>query len=71
MVDHAAEAALPFAIQMARRYGSKVFGVHVRPIDIFPGAPDRSWPVLAEETERPPKKMRGGWKRACEMFPTT
>jgi nucleotide-binding universal stress UspA family protein len=54
--SHAAEAALPFAIQMARRYGSKVFGVHVRPLDIFPGAPAESWPVLAEEAEKAAKE---------------
>ncbi len=48
----AADAALPFAIQIARRYGAKLHGVHVRPFDLYTGVPPASWPVLAEETEK-------------------
>ena len=48
----AADAALPFAIQIARRYGATLHGLHVRPFDVFPGAPTASWTVLAEEQER-------------------
>lgn len=52
----AADAALPFAIQMARRYGAKVHSVHVRPFDLYAGAPPASWPVLAEEAEKAVKE---------------
>lgn len=48
----AADAALPFAIQMARRYGAKLHGVYVRPFDLYAGVPPASWPALAEEAER-------------------
>ena len=41
----AADAALPFAIQMARRYGAKLHGVHVRPFDLYAGVPPASWPL--------------------------
>ena len=48
----AADAALPFAIHIARRYGAKLHGVHVRPFDLYAGVPPASWPVLAEEAEK-------------------
>ncbi len=44
----AANAALPFAIQIARRYGAKVYGVHVRPAELYGPAPPESWPLVAE-----------------------
>jgi nucleotide-binding universal stress UspA family protein len=52
----AADAALPFAIQMARRYGASVHGVHVRPFELYGGVPPASWPVLAEEAEKAAKE---------------
>ncbi|MDE3170273.1 MAG: universal stress protein [Acidobacteriota bacterium] len=46
-----AEAAAPFVSQLARRYGSKIFAVHVRPLQSYGMAPPESWAALKEAAE--------------------
>lgn len=46
-----AEAAAPYVSQLARRYGSKVFAVHVRPLQSYGIAPPESWAALKEAAE--------------------
>ncbi|MDE3110316.1 MAG: universal stress protein [Acidobacteriota bacterium] len=46
-----AEAAAPFVSQFARRYGSKIFAVHVRPLQSYGMAPPESWAALKEAAE--------------------
>jgi nucleotide-binding universal stress UspA family protein len=46
-----AEVAAPYAAELARRYGSKVFALHVRPLQSYGMAPPESWPALKEATE--------------------
>jgi nucleotide-binding universal stress UspA family protein len=48
----AADAAAPFAIQIARSYGAKVYGVHVNPFDNYTAAAPDAWAAMAEAAER-------------------
>ena len=52
----AAEAAMPFAIQVARRYGAKVYGVHVNSFDDYTGAAPNAWATMAEAAEKETKE---------------
>src|ERR1700745_129273 len=52
----AADAAAPFAIQIARRYGAKVYGVHVNPFDNYAVAAPEAWTAMAEAAERETKE---------------
>jgi nucleotide-binding universal stress UspA family protein len=36
----ASDAAAPIATQIARRYGAKIYGVHVNPADPYVAAPE-------------------------------
>lgn len=50
-----AAAALPYAAELARRYGAKLYALHVRTPVINPMTPPAGWPALeraAEEEER-------------------
>lgn len=48
----AANAALPYMIGIAHRFGSKVFAVHVRTPEVYGTALPESWPILAEAAEK-------------------
>jgi nucleotide-binding universal stress UspA family protein len=48
----AADAAAPFAIQIARSYGAKVYGVHVNPFDNYTAAAPEAWAAMAEAAEK-------------------
>lgn len=48
----ASAAALPYAIEIARRYGAKVYGVHVSKPRVYPLAPAATWVTLAEADEQ-------------------
>lgn len=49
-----AEKALPYAVQIARRFGSTVYAVHVIQPEVYPAEPPLGWPeiVRAEENLR-------------------
>ncbi|MGH9712190.1 MAG: universal stress protein [Candidatus Acidiferrales bacterium] len=47
-----AEAAAPFAVEIARRYGAKVFAVHVRAPQVTGLVPPESWQVVREAAEK-------------------
>jgi nucleotide-binding universal stress UspA family protein len=47
-----AEAAAPFAVELARRYGSKVLAVHVRAPQVYGLAPPESWPALKDAADK-------------------
>ena len=61
----AADAAAPIAIQVARRYGAKVYGVHVNRCDDYTGAVPDAWAAMAEAAEKETKKDAG---RLNEQF---
>lgn len=46
-----AESAAPFVRALARRYGAKVFAMHVRGPEVFGMAPPESWPALQEAAQ--------------------
>ena len=48
----AADAAVPFAIQIPRSYGAKVYGVHVNPFDNYTAAAPEAWAATAEAAEK-------------------
>jgi nucleotide-binding universal stress UspA family protein len=47
----AANAAAPFAIQIAQRYGAKLYGVHINPFDDYTAAAPEAWASMAEAAE--------------------
>ena len=52
----AADAATPFAVQIARSYGAKLYGVHVNPFDDYTTAAPEAWAAMAEAAERQTKE---------------
>jgi nucleotide-binding universal stress UspA family protein len=52
----AADAAAPFAIQIARSYGAKVYGLHVNRYDDYTSAAPEAWAMMAEATEKETKE---------------
>ncbi len=52
----AAEAAAPFAIQIASNYGAKVYGVHVNPFDNYTAAAPEAWAAMAEAADKETKE---------------
>jgi nucleotide-binding universal stress UspA family protein len=55
----AADAAAPIAIQIARRYGAKVYGVHVNRFDDYTAAAPNAWAAMAEAAEKETKEDAG------------
>jgi nucleotide-binding universal stress UspA family protein len=55
----ASDAAAPIAIQIARRYGAKVYGVHVNRFDDYTAAAPNAWAAMAEAAERENKEDAG------------
>jgi len=54
--SQAADAAAPIAIQIARRYGAKVYGVHVNRFDDYTAAAPNAWAAMAEAAEKETKE---------------
>jgi nucleotide-binding universal stress UspA family protein len=52
----ASDAARPIAIQIARRYGAKVCGVHVNRFDDYTAAASNAWVGMAEAAEKQTKE---------------
>src|SRR5260370_8385112 len=57
--SQAADAAAPIAIQIARRYGAKVYGVHVNRFDDYTGVAPNAWAAMAEAAEKETKEDAG------------
>jgi nucleotide-binding universal stress UspA family protein len=57
--SQAAGAAAPIAIQIARRYGAKVYGVHVNRFDDYTAAAPSAWAAMAEAAEKETKEDAG------------
>ncbi len=57
--SQAADAAAPIAIQIARRYGAKVYGVHVNRSDDYTGVAPEAWAAMAEAAEKETKEDAG------------
>jgi nucleotide-binding universal stress UspA family protein len=52
----AADAAAPFAIQIARSYGAKLYGLHVNRFDDYTSATPEAWAAMAQAAERETKE---------------
>ena len=52
----ASDAAAPIAIQIARRYGAKIYGVHVNAFDHYTSAAPEAWAAMAEAAEKETKE---------------
>src|SRR5712691_9459440 len=57
--SQAADAAAPIAIQIARRYGAKVYGVHVNRCDDYTASAPNAWAAMAEAAEKEAKEDAG------------
>lgn len=57
--SQAAGAAAPIAIQIARRYGAKVYGVHVNRFDDYTAAAPSAWAAMAERAEKETREDAG------------
>jgi nucleotide-binding universal stress UspA family protein len=55
----ASDAAAPIATQIARRYGAKIYGVHVNAADPYVAAAPEAWAAMAEAVERAAKEAAG------------
>jgi len=55
----ASDAAAPIAVQIARRYGAKIYGVHVNASDPYAAAAPEAWAAMAEAAERAAKEAAG------------
>ncbi len=55
-LSQAADAAAPIAIQVARRYGAKVYGIHVNRFDDYTAAAPNAWIAMAEAAEKETKE---------------
>ena len=55
----AADAAAPIAIEIAQRYGAKVYGVHVNRFDDYTAAVPNAWAAMAEAAEKETKEDAG------------
>lgn len=55
----ASDAAAPIATQIARRYGAKIYGVHVNAADAYVAAAPEAWAAMAEAAERAAKEAAG------------
>src|SRR5215468_5672478 len=53
----AADLAAPIAVQIAQRYGAKVYGVHVNRFDDYTGTAPSAWAAMAEAAERESKEQ--------------
>jgi len=54
-----AEAAAPYAWELAKRYGAKVIALHVRPPEVNGMVPPESWAAIHEANERQAKEQAG------------
>ena len=55
----ASNAAAPIAIEIARRYGAKVYGVHVNRFDDYTATAPNAWAAMAEAAEKETKEDAG------------
>src|SRR5204863_637930 len=55
----ASDAAAPIAIQIARHYGAKVYGVHVNRFDDYTATAPNAWAAMAEAAEKETKEDTG------------
>ena len=65
-----ADSAAPYALELARNHGAKVFALHVRPLEIYGMAPPESWPVLREASDEQARQQAAYLDRSFEEVNT-
>jgi len=60
----AAAAALPYAARLAKRFGAKLFALHVRTPVINPMTPPAGWPALEKAAEQEERERRESLRNA-------
>jgi nucleotide-binding universal stress UspA family protein len=60
----AAGAALPYAAELAKHYGAKLYALHVRTPVINPMTPPAGWPALEKAAEEEERERRETLRRA-------
>jgi nucleotide-binding universal stress UspA family protein len=69
-LSFAAERALPYALEMARRYGSTVYAVHAIHPDYDPLVPPSAWPNLEQDEEIFRQGAGKNSSASYKVFPT-
>ncbi len=67
----AAAAALPYAATLAKRFGAKLFALHVRTPVINPMTPPAGWPALEKTAEIEAREQRSALRNAIPGIETT
>ena len=63
------ERSLPYAVEIARRFGATVHVVHVLQPDIYPLVPPSEWPKMAEEEQDFRQKSRSQLENELQGLP--
>lgn len=58
--SQAADAAIPYAVELVRRFGAKLHVLHVRPPVINPMTEPATWPVLEKAANAEAEAQRQG-----------
>src|SRR5262245_17037217 len=64
-------AALPYALSIARQYGAKVFAAHVMPSDAYVFVTPETWPEFAQAEEERAKAERERMENVLRGIPHT
>ncbi len=64
----AASAAQPYAAELAKHFGAKIFALYVRPPVVNPMTPPATWPVLEEAARSTALEQK---ERLVKVFPGT
>lgn len=65
----AADKALPYALEIARRYASTLFAVHVFGPPVYPYAPVSDWPKLSEDDELSRREAKHALETSLRSVP--
>ena len=68
--SQAADAAAPITIEIAQRYGAKVYGVHVNRFDDHTAAAPNAWAAMAEAARERTRKTPDAWMNSSKASTT-
>jgi nucleotide-binding universal stress UspA family protein len=68
-LSSAAERALPYALEIARRYGSTIYAAYVIEPEVYPLVPPTAWPKMAEQEEVFRKESRKDLEERLQAVP--
>lgn len=63
------DRALPYAVEIARRFGAKVYAVHVLQPEVFPLVPPSQWPKMAKAEEELRQKSQNELETELQGLP--